>query len=198
MSSTNRLFTRLFPRLSKFGQRAYSGYVDALHTKPILTKAVTTGTLYFISDTISQHLENRKKASDEWKFDYVRAFKFSVFGFVITGPTFHFWYHILDTSFPKKVFSHVIIKAALDQIICAPIFDAVFFMGMGVLDGKSKEDIYTKLKNDWLRTYLVDCAVWPICNIVSFRYISNKQRVLFMNIVNIGWAAFLASINAGH
>ncbi|GAM22227.1 hypothetical protein SAMD00019534_054020, partial [Acytostelium subglobosum LB1] len=158
--------------------------------------AVTTGTLYFVSDTMSQYLENRTK--EQWQFNYQRALRMSIFGLVATGPIFHYWYHLLDTTFPKKVMTHVIIKSGLDQLVCAPIFDAFFFVGMGVLERKSFAEIQQKLKDDWLHTYLVDCAVWPLCNIISFRYISNRQRVLFMNIINLGWAAFLSSQASPH
>eukprot|EP01133_Synstelium_polycarpum_P004342 gene4342-5070_t len=124
---------------------------------------------------MSQGLENRGKEV-KVPFDYARAMRMSVFGFFATGPLFHYWYHLLDSSFPKKVMTHVVLKAGLDQLICAPIFDAFFFMGMGTLEGKSWQQIKDKLRQDWLKTYLVDCAVWPLSDFVQ-RTDSTSQQL---------------------
>jgi len=186
-------------RFFRILKSAQSKYISALHNRPVITKAVTSGTLYFISDSISQGIENiNKKDEDKQPFQWGRATRMAIFGFFVTGPTFHYWYNILDTSFPKKNTRHIIIKSVLDQIICAPIFDAVFFSGLGLLEFKSFDEIKEKLKKDWLFTYLVDCSVWPIFNIFSFKYIPNSQRVTMMNLFNIAWTAFLANTNYSH
>ncbi|EFA82735.1 hypothetical protein PPL_04430 [Heterostelium album PN500] len=73
MNTIRSSFQKLFPRLGKVGQRTYEGYINALHNRPVLTKAITTGTLYFVSDTMSQYIENRGKT--DWLFDYKRAMR---------------------------------------------------------------------------------------------------------------------------
>eukprot|EP01132_Coremiostelium_polycephalum_P001473 gene1473-1858_t len=152
-------FSRVFIGFNKGIKTAQSRYINALHNRPVITKAFTSGTLYFISDTISQQIENLSKPKDErLSFQFGRSARMAIFGFFATGPIFHYWYHILDTTFPKKKFAHIIIKTALDQIVCAPIFDAFFFAGMGVLEGKNFTQIKEKIQKDWLTTYLVDCA----------------------------------------
>ncbi|KYQ91758.1 pmp22 family protein [Tieghemostelium lacteum] len=188
-----------YGRLGKSLKFAQAKYISLLHTRPVITKAATSGVLYFISDSISQYIENLQHEKEKRKpFQLDRALRMATFGFCMTGPVFHYWYLILDTKFPKKKTSHVLMKSALDQIICAPIFDAIFFIGMGVLERKSWEQIKEKLKKDWLYTYLVDCSVWPFFNIFSFKYIPNNQRVTVMNLFNISWTAFLAYTNNSH
>ncbi|KAK5579772.1 hypothetical protein RB653_009458 [Dictyostelium firmibasis] len=173
-----------------------SRYIFILHSYPLVSKATTSGVLYFLSDSIVQGIE-MKKDKDK-KYDYMRSIRMTVFGFCVTGPLFHYWYQLLDKNFPKKSTKHVLIKCVIDQAVCSPIFNALFFSGMGFLEGKNTEQIKEKLKNDWLTTYISDCLVWPILNFVNFKYIQSVQRVTFMNICNIGWGAFLAKMNSSH
>ncbi|EAL62176.1 pmp22 family protein [Dictyostelium discoideum AX4] len=175
---------------------AQSHYLSQLHKYPVATKAVTSGFLYLISDSLVQGIElSRDK---DKKYDFKRSMRMAVFGFAVTGPLFHYWFKYLDKHFPKKSYRHAFIKLTIDQVVCSPVFNFLFFSGMGILEGKSKDDIVEKLKKDWLTTYVSDCVVWPFINFVNFAYISSIHRVTFMNVCNIGWGAFLAKMNSSH
>ncbi|EGC38494.1 hypothetical protein DICPUDRAFT_28562 [Dictyostelium purpureum] len=179
-----------------------SKYIHLLHTKPIITKAATSGTLYFLSDSLVQGIEifsyKDKEGTERPKYKLDRSLRMAVFGFCVTGPVFHYWYNLLDKWYPKKTSRHIYIKMLIDQTTCAPIFNAVFFTGMGILEGKNLDQIKEKLKKDWWETYRADCMVWPIINFLNFKYISNHHRVNFMNCGNILWTAFLAKMNFSH
>jgi len=192
------------------GKRIWQAYSGVLDRRPILTKAFTTMTLYGTADLFSQQIEffvvdrqnlklnkqgkKTKEIETEHHYNWIRTLRMATFGFCVTGPAFHYWYKFLDTKFPTNAFRHVLYKAGIDQVFCAPVFNLGFFFGMGLLEGKKPSQINETLKSEFIAGYAVDCLIWPAANLISFRYISNRQRVLFMNCVNLIFAAMLSLI----
>lgn len=84
-------------------------------------------------------------------WDAQRTAKMAAFGMCLHGPFGHYWYGFLDrtvmTAAPTSA-AAVATKTAIDQIVCAPVFTAVFFGSMKAMDGKAheiKEEVTNKL-----------------------------------------------------
>lgn len=76
-------------------------YNDVLERKPLLTKSITTGIMYGAGDVLAQYAENftsdpADKDEEKKGLDYKRLFVFTLFGTVVGGPAFHYWYNYLN------------------------------------------------------------------------------------------------------
>jgi len=85
-------------------------------------------------------------------------------------------------------------KLAVDQLVNAPVFTAVFFWMIGVLEGHSWQRIRTKIEDEYWRTLYTNWMIWPAVNFVNFRYVPLDRRVLVVNTVALGWNTFLSSV----
>lgn len=115
-------------------------------------------------------------------------------------------------------------KTAIDQIVLAPLFTAGFFGAMKAMDGKSseiKEEVSSKLwptmKVNWTvyvffyhseqRSFMFPVRTesdfsfrfdhrWPIAHVINFRFVPSSQRILYINTIQIGYNAFLSTMQA--
>jgi len=71
------------------------------------------------------------------------------------GPFGHFWYSFLDGRFPKRCFLTVVGKVIGDQLVAAPIFNAMVIGGTNVLDGKGLQQIIDVFKEKFITIYMV-------------------------------------------
>jgi len=73
-------------------------YNELLERRPLLTKSITTGVMYGAGDVIAQHVEHMSeedKTKEDW-FNYKRTAVFTMFGAMVGGPAFHYWYNYLN------------------------------------------------------------------------------------------------------
>jgi len=49
----------------------------------------------------------------------------------------------------------------------------------------------------YLRTYAVDCVVWPPLQLINFSFVPLRYQVLYVNICNLGWNTFLSFMANG-
>lgn len=147
-----------------------------------------------LGDLVAQAPDLSKGAA----WDAKRTAKMGAFGLCIHGPMGHYWYTLLDKSIMTKAptsAAAVATKTIVDQIVCAPVFTAGFFSAMKIMDGKAdeiKEEVETKL---W-PTMKVNWTVWPIAHIINFRFVPSSQRILYINTIQIGYNAFLSTMQA--
>jgi len=135
----------------------------------------TSSVLYVVGDVIAQNIEQRlghtmeplpmmdnqpeTDGSNEvatelppavvpkgFSWDYGRSLRLATFGFVFAGPFFHGWFAFLERIAPGYSPKSVVIKVAVDQIVAAPFFVAMFYSSIGALEGKSVEDIKKKFE----------------------------------------------------
>lgn len=62
--------------------------------------------------------------------------------------------------------------------------------GLGASAGKSAG---LMVRHNLMGTMNVCWRVWPIANLINFAFVPANLRVLFMNIVGIGWNIFLSA-----
>lgn len=194
------LFNRGFSATAKkFFNSTWTHYTEALEKKPILTKSITAGVLSFIADAICQkgfgntpNEGNKEDTKVKKELDFSRIGKFTFLGVALVGPLLHFWYGGLARGIPGVNLVSTLKRLALDQLLFAPAFIAIFFTSALTLEGKSFNEIMTKLNNEWVHTVQANWSIWTPAQFINFRFIDPKYQVLFSNCVGVVWNIYLS------
>jgi protein Mpv17 len=64
---------------------------------------------------------------------------------------------------------------------------------MAVLEGTSPQE---KLQKNYVTALTSNYMIWPFVQIVNFKFIPLHYRVLFVNVVSIGWNCYLSFLNS--
>jgi protein Mpv17 len=166
----------------------WAAYNDALDSKPLFTKAMTSLVGWGLGDVLAQIFISGGP------FDWKRFVTLSVFGFIYHGPSGHYFYNWLDGKIKGTRAQDVALKVGIDQILWCPIFMTVFFTYLGLCNGDSFNTIGNKIKNDLLSACQGSWKVWPIVHAVNFKFISSKHRLVFINAVQVAFNMFLSLI----
>ena len=116
----------------------------------------------------------------------------ATFGALWHGPSGHYFYGFLDRMMPGTAMKTVFSKVGIDQIAWNPIFGIVFFTSLGLMEGKSTDEIQTKIKNDLPTAVTGSWAYWVPAHFVNFRFIPGEQRLLYINCMQIMYNIFLS------
>lgn len=82
---------------------------------------------------------------------------------------------------------------ACDQLLFAPTFIGVFLTSMAVLEGTPPRD---KLDKSYVPALTTNYMVWPFVQLVNFKFVPLQHRVLFVNLIAIGWNCYLSFLNS--
>ncbi|CAK7562922.1 MAG: Protein required for ethanol metabolism [Sporothrix epigloea] len=166
-------------------------YKARLAARPLLTQSVTTAILFATGDITAQQLVERRGAADH---DVVRTGRMALYGGTVFGPAATTWYGILQRhvvlSTPRKT---MLARVAADQLLFAPVFCGVFLGSMAVLEGGSPRE---KLKKYYASALTANYALWPAVQMVNFSLVPLEHRVLFVNVISIGWNSYLSFLNS--
>ena len=116
-------------------------------------------------------------------------------GFILQAPWNHFYYQLLDGALPPTddpFTATTGIKVAIDQFIQAPIFTVIIFGFLGVLEGKSIDEIKKQLDDDYVDTMFANWKLWVPATAVNIAFCPPLLRVLFLNVVFFFWSIFLS------
>jgi len=116
-------------------------------------------------------------------------------GLILRGPLVH-WFH---TFLDKVVFRRanqkskivVIAKVLLDQLIFAPVFISLYFYLSGIMSEKKISDISKSIRKDLWGIMKGNWGVWVPTNVIGYGLIPLNLRVLWGNVINIFWTAYL-------
>ncbi|KAK1319782.1 hypothetical protein QJS10_CPB04g00545 [Acorus calamus] len=164
----------------------FSWYLTALDKHPVLTKSVTSSFLNCIGDLICQILIDRVPT-----LDVKRTFVFSLLGFVLVGPTLHFWYFYLSQVVTLNGASGAFVRLLLDQFIFSPIFIGAFLSSLVTLEGKPSQ-VLPKLQQDWWSSVLANWQLWIPFQFLNFRFVPQQFQVLAANFVALAWNVILS------
>lgn len=144
----------------------------------------------------SPHAEQKfynSKDSDKYMHDYVRTKNMAIVG-LLQGPFHHWFYMILDRVVPGKTVLSVIKKTCLDQSIASPTCLGIFFIGLGLLEHRTMEEICEEMKLKLYDTWKVDCCFWPPTQCINFLFVPLHYRVLYINFMTMIYDIFLSYI----
>ena len=166
----------------------WARYNKLLEAQPLLTKALTSLTGFTLGDILAQKfIEPGDKP-----YDLMRTVRLGTFGFLIHGPTGHYFYGFLDSKLPGTAPMTVATKVAIDQTIWNPIFGCMFFGYLNLMEGKSWQDYVNKLKADLKTAVMGSWAVWVPAHTINFAFVPPSQRLLYINTIQIGYNVFLS------
>ena len=165
----------------------WAKYNQALAAQPLVGKAMTSLIGFTAGDVLAQKAVEGK---EDW--DVARTARMATFGALWHGPSGHYFYGFLDRMMPGTAMKTVFSKVGIDQIAWNPIFGIVFFTSLGLMEGKSTDEIQTKIKNDLPTAVTGSWAYWVPAHFVNFRFIPGEQRLLYINCMQIMYNIFLS------
>lgn len=172
--------------VSRFASKLFAHYKTALVKHPYAVQSVQTGALLWLGDVIAQ------KGLESKEYDKMRAARMTAMGIMI-GPSVHVWYLTLERFLGKKKDLRTgLTKVAIDQLLFAPIVLVVFISTLSTLEGKSLSEIQTKVRAEFKDLIIANYKLWPAVQVINFTLVPVEYRVLFLQVVAVGWNTFLA------
>ncbi|TCD70055.1 hypothetical protein EIP91_005036 [Steccherinum ochraceum] len=182
-------------------------YQQSFDSHPYGTLAVTNGALNALGDIVAQATENvssRQKSYERQPFDFLRTARFFAFGFGM-GPLIGRWNFFLERNYPLRLAGNktgnVNLKAlskrvAADQLFMAPIGLTLFLGSMGIMEGRDTAHIRGKFKDLYLPLIVTNWQVWPVAQLINFRYMPLAYRVPFQSSCGVFWTLYLSIANS--
>lgn len=164
---------------------------------PKVVNAVTGFLTFSAGDLLIQSYEKKKHSEN---FHYLRAFQLGMLGMIMNGFFLVSWYRILDRVVGHSMMSasKVSMKVIADQLVYAPFSIVAFFGYSSVIryNDLQESSLYfeNKMKNHFWSTFFADCTVWPLVNVVTFRYITLAYRPTFTAMAQLLWQAYMSFI----
>jgi len=185
-------------------QAAGGSYSSALGAYPIITKSITAGVTFFLSDYTAQRIERPKDKVEEkkkkavtpvWKHDWTRTLVSCAVGLFYFGPAAHVWYEWIFSVLPGTSLVSTLQKAALGQVLFGPSFTCIFFASSLMQSGQFTIGNWVqKIKNDLPGAWLSGAAFWPLVDLISYSMIPIKFIPLFINGMSFVWTIYLSLI----
>ena len=194
----------------------FSKLADIYNRHPLLANSVSGFFIYSAADVVSQYADSQK----QFKLDSKRAVEAGLFGFVINGVVILKWYKFLDKSFGTGTTHKIVfLKTATDQVIFAPFNIISYFLFVSIrneAEGINNttstttsnsnnssnnhhyqhvyDNFHNKVETLFVPTYIVDSFMWPIVNIVNFKYIPFNYRPTFAGCAQLLWQTYLTYV----
>jgi hypothetical protein len=114
---------------------------------------------------------------------------------IVIAPIMNGWFAILNRIVHPNLAVQTAGRVAVDQVIGGPCFPAIFYTSLTLLEGGTLDQVRTKLKAAWFRTWRVGVCVFAPASIINQSVIAPQNRVLFINGVSLCWNVFLSHTN---
>lgn len=182
-------------------------YQQSFETHPYRTLAFTNGALNCLGDAVaqlSQHVLGGTKPHEKPHiYDPLRTLRFFCFGFGL-GPVIGRWNFFLESTFPLRTTGrtgNVSLKAlskrvAADQLFMAPMGLVVFIGSMGIMERRTDRQIREKYNDMYIPALFANWKVWPLAQLINFRYLPLHYRVPFQSTCGVFWTLYLSILNA--
>ena len=187
---TRVLARRVLARCSQcVEKRSYSSgspwqrYVSFIDRYGWKAQCINTCVLVGLGDVLSQYIVYKRNTLET--FDFGECLRYFGVGLTLLGPTMHLWYTGLDKFITMSGLRAAILKMLLDQTIYLPLYVCGIIVVMAVLTRETKSNISNNLSRDFPPIMLYCYMGWPWIQIINFRYVPLKHRILVMNMVGL-------------
>lgn len=162
-------------------------YLGMIKSRPILTKAVTSGIIYTAADFSSQAVSPQTSKP----YDLVRTLRMAGIGLICVGPAMHFWFNTVSKVLPKRDIATTLMKIVMGQTLFGPAMTAGFFSVNAGFQGDNGAEIIARLKRDLVPTMISGVMYWPFCDFVTFKFIPVHLQPLVSNSFAYLWTVYL-------
>ncbi|WPG97276.1 Hypothetical protein R9X50_00005000 [Acrodontium crateriforme] len=167
-------------------------YQSKLASRPLLTQCVTTAVLFATGDTMAQQLVEKKGLKNQ---DFGRTGRMVFYGGCIFAPVATKWFGFLQRRIviPGKPNLEIAARVAADQGVfaCGNLF--FFLSTMAIMEGS---DPKKKLESTYWNALQKNWMVWPAVQFTNFKFVPLEHRILFVNIISLGWNCYLSFLNS--
>lgn len=166
-------------------------YTQHLRENPILTKALTSGTVYTIGDVISQRTEN-----NGMELDRMRVLRSCLAGLIGHGPLSHVWYNVCDFSFEQVLHLSAAwwpLKILVDQTVWGPIWNNTYIVLLGLMKREQLPTIWGDMRRTTVPLIVSGLKLWPLAHCVTYGLMPKENRLLWVDMVEILWVSILAT-----
>lgn len=169
----------------------WDGYMNVLTLHPILVKAITSGSVYTLGDTVAQLYEGKTLG----EIDRGRVARSAAAGFIGHGPLSHMWYGVSEgffdwlgwegwwTTFPK---------ITVDQLVWSPIWNGCYIFLLGAMKREALGEIIGTVKSTSFNLITSGLKLWPLAHVVTYGFIPVENRLLWVDLVEILWVTILS------
>jgi protein Mpv17 len=214
MMTTTMTTSSVVSAISGLLKAAGGAYVRLLTRRPILTKSLTAGLIFGLSDVCAQFIEGGR-ASDEGEGKetkaaiisssrvldasidaFSRVLAASLVGILFFGPAAHYWYEAIFRLLPSTSLLSTLQKALLGQIFFGPAFTAVFFGAGMVRHGDfTLGGWYDKVRCDLPAVWRAGLGYWPLVDFISYKIVPVRWIPLFVNFCSFVWTIYLSVVS---
>ncbi|CAE6483006.1 unnamed protein product [Rhizoctonia solani] len=180
-----------------------AAYLQQLSTRPLTTKAVTSGILSFLQEILASHIARvpsslppknaptYSRALAAAKID-ARALKLAIYGFFISAPMNHFFVGLLQRAFAGRTGTGAkIAQIVASNLIVAPIQCAVYLASMAIVNGaKTTEEIIKTVKGGFTKVIRLQWITSPIVMVIAQKFIAPELWVPFFNMIQFMMGTF--------
>jgi protein Mpv17 len=175
-----------------------SAYADSLSQRPILTKSVTAGIIFALSDYIAQRAATTAAGDVNARIDRTRLAVSAAVGLFYFGPAAHYWYNWMFRLFPATTLPSTLSKAAMGQTLFGPTFTCIFFAtGLWQAGQLTWQTYAQKIRRDFPRTWLTGAVFWIAVDLFSYSYLPVPYIPLFVNMASLVWTTYLVLTSYG-
>jgi len=187
-------------------------YQQSFESHPHYTLAVTNGTLNALGDVVAQSVQlltsSQSNGYHQPTYDPARTIRFFIFG-VGMGPLIGRWNAFLERRFPLRIgrpsrlisnsrvsIASLTKRVSSDQLLMAPIGLALFLASMGLMEGRDPQHIRGKFKDLYTKAVIANWQVWPLAQLINFRFMPLAYRVPFQSTCGVFWTLYLSLLNS--
>ncbi|CCJ31471.1 unnamed protein product [Pneumocystis jirovecii] len=125
-----------------------------------------------LSNSYNKNFYSRSSA-----FSFSQLIRFMSYSFFMT-PIQHWWYSFLGQLTLNSRTSdtiELVKRILMDQFLFAPIEEL------------NKKKLKNRFRQDYISILKVNYCVWPIIQLINFKYIPLKYQIPFLNSVSVFW-----------
>ncbi|XP_004690895.1 PREDICTED: peroxisomal membrane protein 2 isoform X2 [Condylura cristata] len=180
--------------LGALPRRALAQYLRLLRLYPVFTKAATSGILSALGNILAEIIGKKRKKENSQKLTISGPLRYAIYGCFFTGPLSHYFYLFLEHWVPPGVPWATLKRLLLDRLLFAPAFLLLFFLVMGLLEGKDMAACVAQARMGFWPALMMNWRVWTPAQFININYVPLQFRVLFANMVALFWYTYLASL----
>ena len=177
-------------------RRLMAQYEAALEAQPLLTKSITSGTLYGIGDCVAQTLDQRREGGAKG-YDGARWLRAVAFGGLFYPIPAHIHYNFLEklvvVRWATPVSRVPFVKMFIEQFVYwSYLSNAYYHAVLGGLQGMSFTQISDRVTSTLWDTLKAQWAFWIPAQLINFKYMPVRHQLNFVLVVSLFWTTFLS------